>query len=53
MAKTDKVSGGYMPPEGQRPGFAVDVALKDCSHAVNLANDSDYTMGILTHVKQK
>lgn len=52
---TKQVSGGYMPVEGERPGFAVDVAHKDCSHALNLAKESkqSYKMSILTHVQQK
>lgn len=42
-----------MPATGQRPAFAVDVALKDCSHALNIAADASYKMSILTHVKEK
>lgn len=44
-----------MPNEGERPGFAVDTAHKDCSHALDLAKNGSpsYKMSILTHVQEK
>jgi 3-hydroxyisobutyrate dehydrogenase-like beta-hydroxyacid dehydrogenase len=44
-------SGGYMPAEGDRPGFAVDIAHKDCSHALNLAQGNGYAPPFLKHIQ--
>ena len=48
-------SGDYMPAPGKRPGFASEIALKDCTHAINIAQNSaqPYQMSILKHVQQK
>jgi 3-hydroxyisobutyrate dehydrogenase-like beta-hydroxyacid dehydrogenase len=34
------LSGDYAPVPPKRPGFQVDLALKDCKHALDLAKDS-------------
>lgn len=33
------ISGGYAPVMPERPGFQVDLARKDCKHALDLARD--------------
>lgn len=33
------ISGEYAPVPPKRPGFQVDLALKDCKHALDLAKD--------------
>jgi 3-hydroxyisobutyrate dehydrogenase-like beta-hydroxyacid dehydrogenase len=33
------ISGDYAPVPPKRPGFQVDLALKDCKHAIDLAKD--------------
>jgi 3-hydroxyisobutyrate dehydrogenase-like beta-hydroxyacid dehydrogenase len=37
---TQILSGGYAPVPPKRPGFQVDLALKDCKNALDLAKDS-------------
>lgn len=45
------LSGGYCPGPGERPGFAVDVAHKDASHALDLARRAGYDLAIVGHVR--
>ena len=45
------LTGGYCPAPGERPGFAVDVAHKDASHALDLAKRAGYDLSIVGHVR--
>jgi len=33
------ISGAYAPVKPERPGFQIDLARKDCKHALDLARD--------------